>query len=377
MSYQTIHQRPNIMNIITNLDESFMIGFIYIVIIIIVILIFIYIFYIKSLNSRECNFLTNIYGTMDGHLHSLNPNDNACKYNFLDYYIKTAYNCCNGGSYKNDFVSICALKNVIKQGVRGLDFEIYSINDKPVISSSTDPSYFVKETFNSVDFGEALMTIINYAFSGSTAPNPEDPIIIHLRIKSNNQKIYTYMANLFESNDTYFLGKNYSYENQGLNLGLTPLLQLSGKIVVIVDRINTAFQENQQFLEYVNMTSDSIFMRALSYYDVKYTPDMNELIEYNKKAMTIAFPDRGINPVNPSAMIVREMGCQMIAMRYEYIDNYLEENTAFFDNAGYAFVLKPTRLRFIPVTNPMPTPQQEAYSYASRNYNTDYYNFDI
>jgi len=367
----------NVMKIISNLDETFVIGFIYIIIFIIIILIVVYIFYIKSLNSRECNFLTKIYGTMDGHLHSLNPNDNACKYNLLDYYIKTAYNCCSGGSYKNDFVSICALKNVIKQGVRGLDFEIYSVNDKPVVSTSTDPSYYIKETFNSVDFGEALQTIINYAFSGSTAPNPEDPIILHLRIKSNNQKIYTYMANLFEANDTYFLGKNFSYENQGLNLGLTPLLQLSGKIVVIVDRINTTFQENQNFLEYVNMASDSIFMRALPYYDVKFTPDLSELVEYNKKSMTIAFPDKGINPVNPSAMVIREAGCQMIAMRYEFIDNYLEENTAFFDSAGYAFVLKPTRLRFVPVTNPMPTPQQEELSYATRSFSKDYYSFNI
>jgi len=365
------------MKIISNLDETVVIGFIYIIIIIIIVIIIIYIFYIKTLNSRECNFLTKIYGTMDGHIHSLNPNDNACKYNLLDYYIKTAYNCCSGGSYKNDFVSICALKNVIKQGVRGLDFEIYSVNDKPVISTSTDSSYYIKETFNSVDFGDALETIINYAFSGSTAPNPEDPIILHLRIKSNNQKIYSYMANLFEMNNNYFLGKNFSYENQGLNLGLTPLLQLSGKIVLIVDRINTAFQENQEFLEYVNMASDSIFMRALPYYDVKFTPDLSELTEYNKKSMTIAFPDKGSNPGNPSAMVIREAGCQMIAMRYEYIDNYLEENTAFFDKAGYAFVLKPERLRFIPVTNPMPTPQQEALSYATREFSKDYYSFNI
>lgn len=367
----------NTLNIISNLKEDFVVTFINIIIIVIIILILIYIYYIKNLNSRECNFLTNIYGTMNSYIHSLNPNDNSCKYNLLDYYIKTAYNCCSGGSYKNDFVSICSLKNCLKQGIRGLDFEIYSINDKAVIATSTESSYYIKETFNSVDFADALSTIINYAFSGSTSPNPNDPIIIHLRIKSTNQKIYTYMANLFESNSNYFLGSNYSYENQGQNLGLTPLLQLSGKIVVIVDRITTDFLENQQFLEYVNMTSDSIFMRALNYYDVKFTPDMNELIEYNKKAMTIALPDKGINPANSSGMVIRETGCQMIAMRYEYIDNYLEENTAFFDKAGYAFVLKPERLRYIPVTNPIPTPQQPELSYATRPYSTDYYSFNI
>ena len=49
-----------------------------------------------------------------------------------DYFIKTAYNCCCAGNYKNDFVNICALKNCILQGARGLDFEIYSIDGKTV-----------------------------------------------------------------------------------------------------------------------------------------------------------------------------------------------------------------------------------------------------
>ena len=30
-----------------------------------------------------------------------------------DYFIKTAYNCCCAGNYKNDFVNICALKNLV------------------------------------------------------------------------------------------------------------------------------------------------------------------------------------------------------------------------------------------------------------------------
>jgi SAM-dependent methyltransferase len=140
---------------------------------------------------------------------------------------------------------------------------------------------------------------------------------------------------------------------------------------------NNDFLENAKFCEYINMTSDSIFMRALTYYNIQNTPDMEELINYNKNAMTISFPDTGANPGNPNPMVIREAGCQMIAMRYEYVDTYLEENTAFFDKAGYAFVLKPSRLRYTPVTNPTPTPQVKENSYQTRNYSSDYYNFNI
>ena len=45
--------------------------------------------------------------------------------NLRDFYIKTAYNCCASGQFKSDYVSMCALQNTIKQGVRCLDFEIF------------------------------------------------------------------------------------------------------------------------------------------------------------------------------------------------------------------------------------------------------------
>jgi len=69
-------------------------------------------------------------------------------------------------------------------------------------------------------------------------------------------------------------------------------------------------------------------------------------------------------------------GCQMVAMRYQYVDNFLTENTLFFDRATYAFVLKPEELRYKPVTVEAPKEQLQEYSYATRNASTDYYNFN-
>jgi hypothetical protein len=102
---------------------------------------------------------------------------------------------------------------------------------------------------------------------------------------------------------------------------------------------------------------------------------MSELTEYNKKNMTIVLPDKGDNPKNPSGLLCRSSGCQMVAMRYQQVDNFLEENALFFDKCGYAFCLKPEELRYKPVTIPAPTPQKPEYSYATRSASTDYYNF--
>ena len=365
----------NTMDSIVNLKEDFISYMILAFILIILIIFIIYSIYISRLENSECNFMTNLYGSLDGKIRSINPNDSDYNGSLFDYYINTAYNACSGGSYKNDFVSLCNLKNILKQGVRCLDFEIYSINNQPVVSTSTIDNVFVKETYNYVPFTDVMNIIQNYAYSSSTAPNFNDPIIIHLRFMSNNQEMYNNLANIFKSYESRMLGKEYSYENYGKNIGSTSLIKLMNKIVLIVDKSNTTFLENKKLLEYVNLTSNSFFMRAYNYYDVKNNPDLNELREYNKSCMTIVFPDKGTNPNNPSGIFCRDAGCQMVAMRYQYIDNFFEENNTFFDNCGHAFCLKPENLRFKPVTIPTPTPQNPALSYATRNVKTDYYDF--
>ena len=358
-----------------SLDEDFQ-SYMIMALIFIILIIFIgYMIYLSRLDNSECDYMNNLYSTVDGNIRPISGNDPDCKFNLYDYYIKTAYNACSGGSYKNDFVNICNLKAVLKQGVRCLDFEIYSVNNQPVVATSTSDDYYVKETFNSVSFGSVMDTINNYAFAGGTCPNPTDPIIIHLRIKSNNQDMYTKLADIFKSYDNIMLGKEYSFENSGKNLGNMPLLNFKNKVILIVDRINNAFLENAEFLEYVNLTSNSVFVRASDYYGVKNNPDAQELTEFNKRGMTIVFPDSGVSPANPSATLCRAYGCQMVAMRYQLVDNLLMENALFFDRAGYAFSLKPENLRYVPVTIPTPTKQNPAYSYATREASSDFYSF--
>ena len=366
-----------ILDAINNMNEDFVAYFILALILIIVISYVSYMIYLSSLESKECSYLNMLYPSIDGNIKSISPNISDCSGNLYDYYIKTAYNACSGGSYQNDYVDVCVLKSILKQGVRCLDFEIYNVDNIPVVSSSTSNSknYFVKETFNSVKFSEVMKIISNYAFSGGTVPNPTDPLIIHLRIKSNEQSMYADLAKIFKSYDSIMLGKNYSYENQGKNTAAQPLTSFMNKIILIVDKSNNAYLENKEFMEYVNITSNSVFTRALSYYEVKNSPDINELEEFNKRCMTFVYPDSGVNPSNPSGLLCRATGCQMVAMRYQYVDNFLKENATFFDEGGYAFVLKPENLRYKQVTIPTPTPQNPAYSYQTRNSSSDYYNF--
>ena len=366
----------NAIKSVTDMKESTAVFLIIVITLMIILIAIIYYFYYSGLRNKECSTMNSIYGDFNGIITSMNDSEQF-NYTFKDYYIKTAYNCCSGGNYKNDYVDTCILKALLKQGVRGLDFEIFSIEDKPVVATSTSDSYYIKETFNYVDFGDVMKIIRDYAFSTATAPNGLDPIIIHLRIKSNNQEMYKNFAKLLEGYDSLLMSKDYDSEYYGQNFGNVEIKKLMGKIIIIVDRSNTSFLECPEFYKFINMTSNSVFMRALHYYDIKYTPDLSELINFNKQNMTIGMPDKGANPENPSSVVMRETGCQLLGMRYQYIDTNIEENDIFFDENGFAFVLKPEALRYVPVTIPLPPPQNPELSYATRTVESDFYKFDI
>ena len=91
--------------------------FVGIISIVLIISAIVYYFYINGLRSRECAFMNNIYGTLNTRIKPINASSKQCGSKLKDYYIKTAYNCCSGGSYKNDYVSssCCVLKNILKQ----------------------------------------------------------------------------------------------------------------------------------------------------------------------------------------------------------------------------------------------------------------------
>jgi hypothetical protein len=325
-------------------------------------------------NKTNCKNLDSLYPKFPK-ITSINNNQQI--YNLRDYYIKTAYNACSAGMFKNDFVNICALKNAIKQGARCLDFEIYSLNDKPVIAVSPVSDFYTKGSYNSVNFDEAMDIISTYAFSNSTCPNPNDPILLHFRIMSNNVKIYDAMAkSLYTNLQTKMLDKQYSYEFEGKNLSAEPIKNLMGKVIIMVDRKNPLYQQTP-LDEYVNIASGSIFLRNYTFSQIKNIQDFNELTEFNKKNMTIVLPDKSANDKNISSALPMTYGSQMIGMSLQSKSDNLEYYNKLFEEQNTAFVLKPEKLRYVPVTIPVPTPPNPAYSYEKREVKSDYYKFDI
>lgn len=350
------------------------------VLVIVAINIFGLIFYLyrkSTYLTRHCGDIDYIYNDI-GKVANFNVGAEENKGMMLrDYYIKTAYNCCAIGGFKNSYVSTCALKQVIRQGVRCLDFEVYSINGDPAIAVSSLSDYNFKQSFNSIPILEALKVIEQYAFSGGTCPNPNDPLILHFRLKTVHKDTIGLIAkSILATVHNRLLDKEYSYEYQGNNLGAVTMDKLMGKVIIAVDKSNNRF-ESTSLDEYVNICSNAMFMRALRNYSVKYAPDMNELIDYNKKQMTLTMPDLSPTDNNSPASLHMKYGCQLIGMCYQNYDSHMEFYETFFAEQNSAFVLKPANLRYVPVTINVPPPQNSALSYAPRKIKSDYYNFTI
>lgn len=379
----------NMLSIMTG-NENMVRNIIIFIIVIIIVGISLYVSGKMNYEKTKCDDLTTIYDDI-GKVSSINPTADGFKdYGLRDFYIKTAYNCCALGNFKNTFVSTCALEQVIRQGVRCLDFEIYSVNNKPVIAVSSLSSYDIKESYNSVDFGKAMNIINDKAFSTQYCPNANDPLILHFRMKSSRPELYKDMSNIiYKTLESRLLGSEYSYEFHGHNLGNVKLSDLysysnkgdkktlgSGKVIIVIDKSNDMFQTTE-LDEYVNLASNSVFMRALTNYDVKFTPDFSELIDFNKKNMTLSMPDLSVRNANVPASLHMKYGCQMVGMCYQNYDNNLEFYESFFAENGHAFVLKPENLRYVLVTIPAPTTQDPKLSYANRPVKSDYYSFNI
>ena len=241
-----------------------------------------------------------------------------------NYYIKSAYNCCSLGNYSNDYVGTCILTTILKQGVRCLDFEIYSVNNLPVVATSTNKRYNNKETYNSIPFQQVLYLLSDQAFTGDIAPNPEDPLFLHLRIKSNNIKMFSALNRMLSGIKTLYSGQVPN---------TTKLSELMGKTIIIVHNKNKLYID--QGLTH-NMISGTSSFNMYEYDNIRTmsTIELGEMKKRNK--MTIMLPSRtSPDPDNIDFAKVINMNCNIIAMRYQKNDQQLANYNSIFAESAF------------------------------------------
>lgn len=307
---------------------------------------------------------------IDKNITSINPEDSQSRFKLRDYYIKSAYNAFNPDKFKNTNVSMDACLYVLARGCRFIDFEVFSVDNQPVIASSSVNSFNYKETYNHIPVSDAFDVLGNYAFSGSKCPNPGDPFIIHMRIMSRNVTMYDNLAKIISQSKTIaknLLGPKYGREYHSKDLGDEDLIDFKGKIILMVDGTNPVYQKTKLF-ELVNMSSKSLFLSKYTFFGVRNVGDPQAFKDANKKNMCLVVPDKGGRPINDGHNGPFTWGCQIVAMCFqkEARDEKLKAYEDKFASVGYAFILKPADLRYVPITIAPPAPPNPKASMESR-----------
>lgn len=309
--------------------------------------------------------------------------------NMRDFYIKTAYNCCASGNFKSDYVSMCALYNVITQGCRCLDFEIYCLNDTPVVAVSSIDQVGVKQSYNFLNASDVLSEINKYAFSGNTmpsivtgeklqrfCPNPTDPLFLHFRLKTNNVNVVNQLASIIaQTFESKLLPIQFMRESNGKNMTKTPIKDLvdnvNGKVVIMVEKnSNTGgmpiLYQSANMWELTNITTNSVFIHEKRFTDIKNTNAPKDVVNYNRQNMTIVLPDLNESNTNYIYVVPRLLGCQFIAMNFQNNDENLIAYNKFFDDSKSAFVPRPAELLFVPVHVDAPKPIDKALLFSTK-----------
>ena len=354
-----------------------------------------FLFYITSIISIQNNNLTYInkliniaeetenpltFGELincnngEFYMKNIKVNNNDISYNFKlkDYYIKTAYNACCTGRFKNDYVDLKALDNCDKNGIRALDFEIYSLNDEPIIGASSNNDYYYKETYNHVTLSDAMDKVNNVFINDDNSQYSDYPLFLFFRINyggnnlnSNNnngnedydnklknfynsihdiirdsfgdnyKKFYSIQNKMTQGGDVANQFNIFDYDNKSNMISSINIQDTRNKIFLFVttNENNHDLLKDTQMSKITDIIIDNSLMNSYRYNDLEGS-DALLVSNNNKQSLSICLPSlssssRNYNPTRPLTL-----GIQFIAMNYQNRDDNLVKYNSLFELNG-------------------------------------------
>lgn len=278
----------------------------------------------------------------------VNSTDISYDYKLKDFYVKTAYNACCSGKFKNDYVDLCALKNCANNGVRALDFQIFSLNGEPVVGVSSVMSNNYKECYNELQL-QNVMNEVKRSFL-QEGKQKNDPLFIFFRIHYGMKEIDTYQENklklFYDSihdivknslgnkyddlySNVYFtqtFNENSAdnelivYYDKESQLANTPMKDFKNKIVLFVtlnDVDTNSFNRSR-----LSKITDVLNVNQYRENEISSEQKVN-IIDTHKKKMGIVYPTLESSNKNYDCIKAMSCGIQFIAMNFQNRDQNL------------------------------------------------------
>ena len=301
----------------------------------------------------------SIYQACDSAPNTLYCNNESAT--LRNFYIKTAYNCCNSDGYKNNWVHLCALQNALKLGARCLDFEVYSLKHQPIIASSSNTNFSFKETFNYLTLEEVLDEILNTGEPNTFSDRPiesREPLLLHFRIKSEHKEMFDNMGYIINEkfygngeNGLLTPKKGVKASENGKGVDRLPIHELTGKVIIMIDSPYKELIKNTQLHNVTNLYSGDHY----KVYKRSQIDSENELLKSaSKNKIHIVLPDLNNKLSNYDISEPFKNGCQMMAMKFQQNDLNLRSYFDLFKNSNNrglnstknaSFILKHLTLR--------------------------------
>jgi len=277
-----------------------------------------------------------------------------------DYYIESAYNAAHCGYQMYDYTSEHIVLSALQGGARYLEFNVfnseYGENAYPVVSmgyKEGEWKMMVSDTPLETIFDIIAKNAFTISDGKNGVTNPDDPIFIGLNLNTNSNlsclNLIAYLiTKYFGTLPNRLLDNSYSYQNND-NIADIKITQSQGKVFIFA---SDGFQ-GSGLEEIVNYSWDNIdnnpkhAMQRLHYSTIMDSGfDSNKLIEYNRTGLTIIVPHQegDFNNGNFDSQKAFDLGCQFIAMEYQYIDTYMDAYITRFKKK--ALVMKNEDLQY-------------------------------
>jgi len=337
--------------------------------------------FFKSKNHKDKKYIHKDYYVNRNLVNAISKSDYGDK-KLSDFYIKTAFNCCNVG-YGTSNVE--RLKTIISEGFRCLDFKLIYKNNTLHIENQPQ-----NETFYN-----ALEIIDTHCFSNSYCHNNEDPLIINIRLEENiadaeKKLIYKKLREMFKTLNSNKMDSTFSLlekkDNSGSNIDVltASLNDLNNKIIVMCNYNYTIIEQDgidpkHELLQYIHFNTDIVknvddldasgINTFLNGYDENYknnaiiSMQINEslkddsvnLINLNKIYPMMLIPNsyNNLSAVENPTSLEDIFGYTFRALEFsstndfskEIVDPDMKVYVDEFNIANSAFILKPKKLR--------------------------------
>lgn len=273
------------------------------------------------------------------------PADNTT---LCDYYIASSAYSTFPSSYVYDYTSDSIIPLVVKAGARLVELNVYADEqDKPVVGLKNETIGF-DYTKNSVSFESCCVSIANSAFNKLDTPLSSDPFMLSLVFHTNKTHTINACAEILKTTvGRYLLGPEYAYHKK--NLAVEPICNLNGKLIIV----SGGNMKGSILEEVVNLSWSTSHLRRLTYMQASQPYDHEELINHNRRAITMVVPDPEPDLKNNNPTILFTYGCQWNLMNYGSLDSMMELYVGQFQQGSV--VLKPEPLRYKPKNYKTPT----------------------